>query len=714
MGLISLWNTRKRESYLSFEYEKIINSPYNTQNLIIDQNLSSEDKMKVSGLLSDGISLFFSIWEKDSKTMPSTITKENYNEYTLDKYNPAIEYFDKVLTLDKDNTQAFEYKAHSLFLNRYFEEAIEIYRIVSKEKNDSVSWNDLGVALMEYGLSLNKRHKGKFNLLGCDQLEEAIKCFELALSKNPKNICSTLNLAHLYHSTDNFLAASFNYNRALEPDENNIHVLINAAKNYLSMDLFSESKELYNKAIEIDPSFMKNYFDDSASSICTDGYDDLMFLKMGIEINPDSPIINSQFIEVSLRRLLHAKNKDGIEIEDIIRSGRKLIELDEHDYVLLELAGIFLKHFPDDCLEILDKINLEKIIETTSPSNLSYYGSILSDNGRTNEAMKFYEKSLNAIDNVLLKIKDNYYISRPDSIFQDKDNYYVQSLLEDKLSILIDIGRYEEAKKSLNQLKEYGIDESEYSYRMGLIYYNKAETEKEESLKNKFYIKARRLFDDYLRIKPSDSHVQLLRIDSLKNYSKEDSVLSSIRDVITEKLSLDHYVFLINISFELKDFSLCDEIKEKALASLEGKDKLEIYNIYDKIHKYIHLKDEKEKEKLKEDFVKLQEENKKLIQKENKHAEFMDKLEEIYNNVIESRKENREGFKITYKKLDELKEMLYTYSSKLDEIKNSTDTIDKKVDKIHNQTSKTSNAIREKYPELFEEKKKEIRKKLGI
>lgn len=599
--LKALKRRRERETYLSFEYEIVINHSSGLQNLTMDQNLSPE----VSGLLSEGISLFYSIWEKDRKKMPEDITKDNYPDYALDKYNPVIEYFDKAHGLDKDNNQFLEYKAHSLLLNGYFEEAIEIYRIVSKRKNDSASWNDLGVALMEYGLSLNKWHEGKLNLLGRDQLQEAIKCFDKALRINCENICSILNIASLHRSLDNYFAASVFYNRALEIDENNIAILINTAKNYLLMDFFNESKELYKRAIEIDPVLIESYFDDGATSICTAGHDDLMFLKMGLELYPDSPDINSLFLEVSMRNPSDAR-EIGIGIDDIFQSYNKLIELRSHDYVLLETVGMFFNYFPNyfsnDILESLDKIDLEKITETASPSDLSYYGRIVSSNGNYEEAKKFYEKSLNAIDKVLLKIKDNYYISRPDSIFQDKDNYAIRSLLEDKLSILMDIGRYEDAEKSLNQLKEYGIDESEYNRKMGIIYYKKAEKEEKKEQELKYYNKACVFFDDYLLSIPEDAYIQILRIDALSNYEEGNIVLDSIRTMINgQNLDAEYYNYLLKLAYNLKDFRLCEKIFYKATSVIEESKKKEFYEIYTQIQKDINPKREEEKQQLKKE-----------------------------------------------------------------------------------------------------------------
>lgn len=705
---------RKRESYLSFEYNKLFNSSYNPQNLAMDQNLSSEDNLKVSELFSEGISLFFSIWEKDNKKMPIYITKDNYGERVLEKYNPAIECFDKVLGLDKENTQALEYKAHSLFLNGYFEEAIELYRIVSKKKNTASAWNDLGVALMEYGLSLNEWYMGELNLLAGDQLHEAIECFELA-----KDICSTLNLALLYRSMNNFFAASIYYNRALKIDKNNIAILINAAENYLLMDFFDESKKLYKKAIDIDPSFMEKYFDDGACSICSAGKDDLMFLKMGLELYPDIPSINSRFIDVALRNP-SATGKIGRGLDDIFQCYNKLIELGGDDSVLLETVGMIFNYFPSyvskEILESLDKIDLERIIETTAPSDLSYYGSILSNSGNDKEAKKFYEKSLKAIDKVLLKIKDNYYISRSDSIFRDKKDYdyYIRFLLEDKLSILMDIGMYEDAEKSLNQLKEYGLEESEYIYKMGLIYYKKAKKEKKKEQKHKYYTKAYVFFDDYLGSSREDTYTQMLRIDALSNYAERDIVLDSIRKLIKdENLEAKYYDDLLKAAFSLEaackseEFELCGKIFDKATTVIQGDDIKKISLSYAQIQKYIHSKDKEEKQKIKKELAKEKEKNIILMQKINRDNEHEAKSKKRHE-------ENMEAHKKTHRGIEDIKNEIHKYNKKLEEIYELGLDIKETNKKVFNETSKFADSMKELHPDKYEEIKREIRRNLGI
>ncbi len=88
-----------------------------------------------------------------------------------EKWDDAIEHFEKVIRLDSDFRKAWNYKGFALFELFRFAEAIECYdKALKINRKDDTAWNNKGNVLFQLG-----------------RYEDALACYDKALEINPRN-----------------------------------------------------------------------------------------------------------------------------------------------------------------------------------------------------------------------------------------------------------------------------------------------------------------------------------------------------------------------------------------------------------------------------------------------------------------------------------------------------------------------------------------------
>ena len=126
------------------------------------------------------------------------IISEGNTFYYQDKYNEAIDCFDKALEIDSNNVDAWNNKANALYSLGRYDEAIQCYdRALEIDEMYTNAWNNKGLALGKLGrydeaiqyydrtLELDKNytygwHNKGDALFGIGKYEEARKCYERA------------------------------------------------------------------------------------------------------------------------------------------------------------------------------------------------------------------------------------------------------------------------------------------------------------------------------------------------------------------------------------------------------------------------------------------------------------------------------------------------------------------------------------------------------
>ncbi|CAK86537.1 unnamed protein product, partial (macronuclear) [Paramecium tetraurelia] len=119
--------------------------------------------------------------------------------YNLNKYQEAIECYDKAISINPKYDAAWNNKGNSLYDLKKYQEAIECYdKAISINPKYDAAWNNKGLAL--YDLK---------------KYQEAIECYDKAISINPNNDNALSNKGLSLHSLKKYQDAITCYDQAL-------------------------------------------------------------------------------------------------------------------------------------------------------------------------------------------------------------------------------------------------------------------------------------------------------------------------------------------------------------------------------------------------------------------------------------------------------------------------------------------------------------------
>jgi len=159
-----------------------------------------------------------------------------WKAYSHKLIDPAIEWFEKALEIDPQNTDALKNMGIVLMEKERNEEAIQYLEAVLKiDPEDIDGWKFKAKALEKL-----------------DRYQDAIACYDMALSIDPertdmwnnKGICLDKNKEHK--------KAIECFNKALEIDNNIPQIWNNKGVSYCYMKEHKKAIECFNKALEID------------------------------------------------------------------------------------------------------------------------------------------------------------------------------------------------------------------------------------------------------------------------------------------------------------------------------------------------------------------------------------------------------------------------------------------------------------------------------
>ncbi|NPV49631.1 MAG: hypothetical protein HPY60_00330 [Candidatus Methanofastidiosum sp.] len=687
---MSLLGFYQRDSYLSFEWDKKDYSTKKkdiTSELVKIENIIKKDSNNTSAWFSKGVLLFDMLWIEEgsfirySKKEKSIQNEIDWFELTKEtiKYFDSIYCFDKALESDPNNLEAVSYKAGAIMLNGNLEEAVGIFRnLVEKNPNNFSMWNDLGVSLFELGLNQMKKNK---NILDNYPFFESINCFKKSIELKSDYTCALYNAANLYRSLNNYFSSLIYYNLILEKDKDKFDTIIKLSESFILMNFYSKAKELYKRAFEIDSNLLLVYFEEIPLFVMGGGNDEYELSKIALEIYPENLRFNDWVL------MCGYANCFAKEIDFLINIANNLITNNygyDH-YIMSEfIEELIKKEMIHEAMDILDNFNIEKYYLSGKSGyafNLFYFGNKISSGGFEDWTKEFFNKCIFIMDNLA------------PILIEKNDLSTLKMLLNDKVEMLISLKKYDEALNVLKSNNNYFPDDIEFIHNYEAIYYNKEE-----------FIKVVYFSDRSLEIDPNNNYSKILKISSLSNLGLKNDALNLIKELAgISKLPDNYYRYLLNISFELKNYNLCEEIFSRGFDTLKNEELKTFVADYNKIQKFIHENDETEKERLKKE---LEEE----ITKSKIEIDF-NKLEE---KMDKQHKEAMEAHGFTHKKLDNLSSLMSLYGKKLTKIKQSTDSIDDKVEKIQEQTIQVKDVLKKKYPNEFEEIKEELRKKLEI
>lgn len=155
----------------------------------------------------------------------------------LNRFNEAIECYDKALKINPNNVKAWNNKAFALHNLNRLDEAIECY-----DKSLEIDPNFIS----------SLRNKA-FALRTLNRLDEAIECYDKVLKIDPNDFGVWNNKAFSLHELNRSDEAIECYDKALKINPNYFEAWANKGFTLESLGRLDEAVECYNKALEIYP-----------------------------------------------------------------------------------------------------------------------------------------------------------------------------------------------------------------------------------------------------------------------------------------------------------------------------------------------------------------------------------------------------------------------------------------------------------------------------
>jgi tetratricopeptide (TPR) repeat protein len=334
---------------------------------------------------------------------------------SLKKYGEALEAFNKVLEINQKDDYVLSGKGRILGNLSRYEEALEAF-------NKALEINPMYDNILE--------NKG-ITLLNLNRYEEALETFNKALEINPTNDNALSKKGIALVNLDRYEEALEAFNKTLEINPKDSYTLANKGEVLLNIDRFEEALEILNKAIEIDP---KDHH-----ALANIG---LALLNLNREDESLEAFSRALEIEPNCDYTLYYK---GVALVFWGRSVEALdtfnhaLEINPNDVDLLTQRGHVLSCGLDRHEDALESFNKALEINSKNEDTISHKGSTLARLGRYEEALEVFNRALEI---------------NPNDV----------SALADKGLTLENLGMHEEALQALENAIEIDPD-----YEYGLV-----------------------------------------------------------------------------------------------------------------------------------------------------------------------------------------------------------------------------------------------------
>ena len=283
----------------------------------------------------------------------------------------AIEYFKKVLFLDKKNVDAL---LHIGYIYRSIKENVKAFKcfkqVLNLEKNNFLAY---------YGLARLYQSLENHNT-------EAINCYKNCLTLNPESIKANLQLGIIYLKTKSYEESLKCLQKVIKLDNNNITALVAIGNVYLEMKQYSEAKNYLVSALKLDK---KNIAGNAALGDAYFGMNEINeALQKYIYVNRLNE--NIPEVQLNLGHCFFINEKFDSAISHYLKA-IKLVKNTRHDYYyFLGNALIANYRFKDGIIAYQAAIKLK-------PNKLNYYYTIAKAcylEKLNNKGIKYLEKLL--------------------------------------------------------------------------------------------------------------------------------------------------------------------------------------------------------------------------------------------------------------------------------------------------------------------------------
>lgn len=228
----------------------------------------------------------------------SLLNEQNYNE--------AINYFDKVIASNQENTQAWYLKGNSLLKLEKHEEALEclnklieiqpkgIYTYIAK---GNLLFNlkrfDEAITCFDNALKINPKNELALGKKGeifaeLEQYEKAISCFDIMLKNRPKHSLAWLAKGEMLNKLEKYDNALDCIDKALKLNPDYKPAYHYKARVLTALERNEEAIYYFDKCIEFNPEDDHFKFLKSSCLLSLGRYDEsLDYLNQAIKLNPE-------------------------------------------------------------------------------------------------------------------------------------------------------------------------------------------------------------------------------------------------------------------------------------------------------------------------------------------------------------------------------------------------------------------------------------------
>jgi len=335
--------------------------------------------------------------------------------YKQEKYQDAIECFEHYLSLDKNNPVVFGWYALALQeLDRYVESVECSNKAILLDANDGWNWNTKGTSYQELedhkealncfekALALDENnvdimiHKG-VELAELERFDEAKKCFMDIISIDKFNSYAWSNLAAIYMQSEMNFIKSLECSRiSIVADPDNEVGLHAYAVALASFEKFDESLEIIEKILSVN----KNHLEFIVAKVQ---------ILVRINLKPkaleyiDEVLSRNFFKDNKLVTILLKKSmllNLSQEFEKMMIVCNDVLAIDENNEEALigKCRGLFECRKFQECLDCCNEV---LTINENSLDGLNLSANALQDLGRSSESIENYKKMLTIDENSL-------------------------------------------------------------------------------------------------------------------------------------------------------------------------------------------------------------------------------------------------------------------------------------------------------------------------
>jgi tetratricopeptide (TPR) repeat protein len=224
----------------------------------------------------------------------------------LNKTQEAIDTYEKLIHINKDNYQAWVGKARAFFSTERWKETIHCYEEAIRIRPDCYrSYYSMAAALDEAGkqkeaieayhsaIALNPEFADAYNNLGILLLmqgrrEEALEVYEEGIKRNKRHDGLFFNMGMCLYEEGKYAQAVAAYRNALDINPNELEIYYYLGSALTEMRNYNDAIDAYKSALEIKPSDSELYYHIAAIYALL-GRNDIAMenLHRAIELNPE-------------------------------------------------------------------------------------------------------------------------------------------------------------------------------------------------------------------------------------------------------------------------------------------------------------------------------------------------------------------------------------------------------------------------------------------